>query len=197
MAIRLVVADGHTLTRIGLSGLVDPHADLEIAAEARDADEARRAVSTHHPDVIVLDFALPGGDGLRLARELRDGDANLGIVVLAAQGEDDVLFRALDHGASAFVDKHAAAREILCAIRHAAVAATSFTAAGLVEALARRQRNETRFALSPRERQVLNLLRDSMSIPPWRAPCTSANPPPRPTSPASTRNSARPTGPRR
>jgi DNA-binding NarL/FixJ family response regulator len=165
MPIRLVVADAHTLTRLGLFALVEPYSDVEIGAEAADAAELRRCVVEHRPDVVVLDSALPGGDGLRLTRELRDRNPGLGIVILAARGEDDMLFRAIDHGASAFVDKHAPAAEVLCAIRHAAVAATSFTAAGLVDALARRQRTEARFALSPREREVLNLLRDSMSVP--------------------------------
>jgi DNA-binding NarL/FixJ family response regulator len=165
MLIRLVVADSHPLTRLGLSALVAAHADVEVVAEATDTAELRRCVTTHAPTVVVLDFGLAGGDALELARELRDRDANLGIVILAAHGEDDVLFRALDHGASAFVDKRAPPTELLCAIRHAAVAARSFTAANLGDALARRQRNEARFALSPRERQVLDLLRDSMSIP--------------------------------
>lgn len=165
MSIRLVVADGHPLIRAGLAGLVAQHPDLEIVAEAGTAAEARLAVAEHHPDVVVVEFSLPDGDGLDLARELRDRDQNLGIVVLAGHGQDDVLFRALDHGASAFVDKRASLTEVLGAIRHAAVAATSFTAVGLVEALSRRRRTEARFALSPREREVLNLLRDSMSVP--------------------------------
>ncbi|MFL6144151.1 MAG: response regulator [Labedaea sp.] len=165
MSIRLVVADCHPIARLGLFGLVEPHTDMEIVGEATTADELRRCVTTVGPNVVVLDSALPGGDALRLARELRDRDANLGIVVLATHGEDDVLFRALDHGASAFVDKRAPLGELLGAIRHAAVAARSFTAAGLGDALSRRQRTETRFALSPREREVLDLLQESLSIP--------------------------------
>ena len=61
--------------------------------------------------------------------------------------------------------KTAPVEEILCAIRHAAVAASSFTAAGLAMAMARRQSTVARLALSPREREVLMLLRDGESIP--------------------------------
>ncbi|RAS63719.1 regulatory LuxR family protein [Lentzea atacamensis] len=86
-------------------------------------------------------------------------------MVLTAQGEDDVLFRAMGTGASAFVGKAAPMEEVLCAIRHAAVAASSFTAAGLALAMARRQSTAARLALSPREREVLMLLRDGVSIP--------------------------------
>lgn len=85
-------------------------------------------------------------------------------MVLTAQGEDDVLFRAMETGVSAFVGKAAPMEEILCAIRHAAVAASSFTAAGLALAMARRQSTAARLALSPRERELM-LLRDGVSIP--------------------------------
>lgn len=76
-----------------------------------------------------------------------------------------MLFRALDTGASAFVAKTAPIAEILGAIRHAAVAASSFTASGLAVALSRRQVAQGRFALSPRESEVLMLLRDGLSTP--------------------------------
>lgn len=165
MAIRVVVVDGHTLTRYGLTTLAAANPDLEIVAEAPTAAEAPAVIAACSPDVVTVAVGLPDGDGLRLARELRDRYPTLGIVVLTAQGEDDVLFRALETGASAFVGKSAPVDEIVCAIRHAAVAASSFTAAGLAMAMARRQSTATRLALSPREHEVLMLLREGVSIP--------------------------------
>lgn len=166
MATRVVVVDGHTLTRYGLAGLIAEHADLNVIAEAESLADARRVVADSTPDVVTVDVALPDGDGLQLARELRDRYPDLGIVVLTSQGEDDVLFRALETGASAFVAKTAPTDEVLAAIRHASVAAASFTATGLASALARRNRKATTpFALSPRESEVLLLLSDGMSIP--------------------------------
>jgi DNA-binding NarL/FixJ family response regulator len=165
MPIRVVVIDGHTLTRYGLAGLVSDQPDIEIAGEAAGLEPALGLVATVRPDVVTIDVALPDGDGLQLARELRDRYPGLGIVMLTSVGEDDVLFRALDTGASAFVLKTAPVDEVLGAIRHAAVAATSFTATGLVGALARRRNQDGRFALSPREREVLELLRDGLSVP--------------------------------
>ncbi|NKE56524.1 response regulator transcription factor [Lentzea sp. PSKA42] len=165
MAIRVVVVDGHTLTRFGLTTLAAEHPDLEVVAEASTAAEAPAVIAASSPDVVTVAVGLPDADGLRFARELRDRYPTLGIVVLTSQGEDDVLFRALETGASAFVGKSAPVEEILCAIRHAAVAASSFTAAGLALAMARRQSTASRLALSPREREVLMLLRDGVSIP--------------------------------
>lgn len=165
MAIRVVVVDGHTLTRYGLTTLAAANPDLEVVAEAGTAAEAVSVIAACSPDVVTVAVGLPDRDGLRLARELRDRYPALGIVVLTSQGEDDVLFRALETGVSAFVGKSAPVEEILCAMRHAAVAASSFTATGLATAMARRQSTAERLLLSPREREVLMLLRDGESIP--------------------------------
>ena len=165
MPIRLAVVDGHTLTRFGLRELIARHSDIEIVAECTSAVDAPRMVASAQPDVVTVEVSLPDGDGLRLAREFRDRNVSLGIVVLTSRHEDDVLFRALETGVSAFVAKTAPLEEMLAAIRHAAVAASSFTASGLAVALARRHSAQDRLALSPREGEVLRLLRDGLSIP--------------------------------
>ena len=122
-------------------------------------------LSVARPDVVTVDVNLPDGDGLQLARELRDRDADLGIVILTSRDQDDVLFRALETGVSAFVAKTAPVEEVLSAIRHSAVAASSFTASGLATALNRRREAAQRLALSQREMDVLRLLRDGLSVP--------------------------------
>lgn len=165
MPIRLTIVDGQTLTRYGLRELVSRYPDIEIVAECQSAAEARDVVAAATPDVVTIDVVLPDGDGLELARELRDRYADLGIVILTSLHEDDVLFRALENGASAFVPKSAPLTEVLSAIRHAAVAASSFTASGLATAVARRRSMQDRLALSPRETEVLGLLHDGLSVP--------------------------------
>ncbi len=178
-SIAVVVIDGHTLTRYGLVRLVSSDAQITIVGECGLASEAPALVASTRPSVVVLDVALPDADGLRLARELRDRHPGLGIVVLTAQAEDDVLFRALETGVSAFVGKTAPNTEVIGAIRHAAVAAASFTATGLAHALARRSQvasgqfvsgqvgrgQAVGLALSPRENEVLCLLVAGHSVP--------------------------------
>ncbi|MDX8054671.1 response regulator transcription factor [Lentzea sp. BCCO 10_0798] len=163
MGIKVVVVDGHALTRFGLKMLAAAYPDLEVVAEASTAAEAPALIAEFAPDVVTVAVGLPDGNGLRLAREMRDRHPALGIVVLTSHGEDDVLFRALETGASAFVGKSAPIEEILCAIRHASVAASSFTATGLATAMARR--HAAHLTLSPREREVLHLLGQGVSIP--------------------------------
>jgi DNA-binding NarL/FixJ family response regulator len=164
MAIRLAIIESHTLVRYGLRDLVSRHPDIEIVAECASAAEVAQELSAARPDVVTVAVNPPNGDGLRLARELRDSHPGLGIVVLTCRDDKDVLFRALEAGASAFVGKTAPAEEILAAIRHSAVAASSFTASGLASALTRR-READQLALSAREMEVLTLLRDGLSIP--------------------------------
>jgi DNA-binding NarL/FixJ family response regulator len=172
-SITVVVVDGHTLTRYGLTSLVGADAGISIVGECGLAADAPELIASTNPNVVVLDVALPDADGLRLARELRDRYADLGIVVLTAQSDDDVLFRALETGVSAFVGKSAPTAEVLGAIRHAAVAAASFTATELAAALARRSRPADpaipgpapSVALSPRELEVLSLLASGLSVP--------------------------------
>ncbi len=165
MPIHLAVIDGQTLIRYGLRELIAHHPDIEIVAECQAAVDAPRVIAAALPDVVTVDVTLPDGDGLQLARELRDNYADLGIVILTSKQEDDVLFRALETGVSAFVAKTAPVEEVLAAIRHAAVAAASFTASGLAMAFARRRAVQDQLALSPREKEVLNLLHDGLSIP--------------------------------
>jgi len=165
MAIRLMVVDGHTLTRYGFRELVAQQPDMEIVAECGLAGEAQHAAAALEPDVVIVDVTLADGDGLQLARELRDRYRDLGIVILASRDQDDALFRALEVGASAFVSKTAPLQELLSALRHASVAPSSFTAAGLARAVSRRQTERTRLALSGRESEVLELLHSGLSIP--------------------------------
>jgi len=165
MPIRLLIVDGHPVTRSGLARIADEQPDLQTVGETGSAAEAVQLAAALSPDVVSTGTALSDGNGLELARQLRDRYGELGIVILTSQGEDDVLFRALETGASAFVSKRAAVDEILGALRHSAVAASSFSAAGLAQALRRRQDTTGRLTLSPHERQVLALLQDGLSVP--------------------------------
>ena len=165
MHIRLAVVDGHTLIRYGLRELTAQNPEIEIVAECSSMTDAWSAVQAVQPDVVTADVTLPDGDGLQLARQLRDLRNDLGIVLLTSYAEDEVMFRALETGVSAFVPKTAPLEELLAAIRHAAVAASSFTATGLAAALTRRRAVHDQLGLSGREKEVLQLLRRGMSTP--------------------------------
>lgn len=163
MTIRLLILESHPITRFGLARMVDEQPDLQTVGETDCASTAFELAHSLQPDVVSIDTEVDGG--WALARDLRDLRGDLGIVILTSNGDDDVLFRALETGASAFVSKLASATEILAAIRHSAVASSAFSATGLAEALRNRERGSDRLRLSPRETQVLALLQDGMSVP--------------------------------
>lgn len=162
---RVLVVESHPITRWGLVRLIDDQPDLSVVAETDSVADSLRLAAALRPDVVTTAVSLVDGNGLDLARELRDRFDELGIVVLTSFTEDDVLFRALETGASAFVEKRAGVLEILGAIRHAGVAASSFSASGLAAALRRQSGATASCQLSTRERQVLALLASGASVP--------------------------------
>ncbi len=163
--IKLLIVDGHPVTRWGLARLAADQPNMEILAETGSAADALHLADALDPDVVTIGISLIDGNGLALARDLRDRYADLGIVILTSHGEDDILFRALETGVSAFVSKMAPLPEIIAAIRHAAAASSSFTCTGLAQALRRREETSERMTLSPREREVLDLLQLGRSVP--------------------------------
>jgi DNA-binding NarL/FixJ family response regulator len=163
MRIRLAAIHTHTLVRLGVAHTVAPDAEIEFLGETGTAAEGRRLVAAVDATVMTVDASLPDGDGVALAVELRESRPGLGVVVLA-RADDVLLFRVLEAGLSAFVPRSAPAAEVVAAIRHAAVAATSFSTSDLAGALARR-RPQGGALLSPRELEVLGLMREGASVP--------------------------------
>ena len=163
MSTRLVIADDHALIRQGLRHALTADDAVEIVGEAGSAAEAEAVIDRERPDVVLVDVMLGDGNGLDLARTLRERYPTLGIVILTMHGDDEHLFRALDNGASAFVLKSAPATDVVAAARQAAVAPTSFTAHDLAGAM-RRRMTEPQVRLTPREHEILQHLADGVSV---------------------------------
>lgn len=160
----VVLVDDHELIRQGLRRAFERADDFTVVAESSTIGTALALVAEHRPAVVVIDVRLPDGSGMDAVKKLRTDYPELGIVVVTMYGDDDVLFQALDAGASGFVPKDRPAEEVLVAARHAAASPTSFTANDLAAAM-RRRSNSTRPQLSPRESEVLQLLADGLSVP--------------------------------
>lgn len=165
MSARVLVVDCHPVTRWGIGRLLDEQDDLCLAGEAATPAEALRLTATLVPDVVVVGLGSADGYGLPLTRELRERYDDLGVVVVSAAEGDEVLLAAFEAGLSAFVSKCAPVAEVVAAVRHASVSASSFTAAGLAAALRRRRDAGSTVDLSARERQVLGLLLAGESVP--------------------------------
>jgi DNA-binding NarL/FixJ family response regulator len=159
----VVLVDDHELIRQGLRRAFERDPGFLVAGEAGSVAEALTVVAEVKPGVVMMDLRLPDGSGLDAVRALREERAELGIVVLTMYAGDEQLFGALEAGASAFVPKSAPAEEVVAAAKHAAAAPSAFSAADLADAM-RRRLNPAGPLLSPRERQVLDLLADGLAV---------------------------------
>ena len=163
MSITVLIVDDHDLIRQGLRRAFERDGDFEIVGEAATAAEAQRLLALVSPQVVILDVKLPDGSGVDVARAARAASPDLGIVMLTMYAGDEQLFAALEAGASAFVPKNAPSDDVVAAARHAAASPRAFTASDLADAMKRRM-SPTGPQLSPREREVLNLLAEGLGV---------------------------------
>lgn len=163
MVSSVLLVDDHELIRHGLRLAFERSGDFNVVGEASNKSDGLRLALSRSPDVVVVDIRLPDGSGLDLARELRAGITDIGIVVLTMYAGDEQLFAALESGASAFVAKSAASDDVVAAARNAAASPHSFTAKDLSSALQRRA-NPQGPQLSKRELQVLELLSEGLGV---------------------------------
>jgi two-component system, NarL family, response regulator NreC len=166
MSVSLVLVDDHLLFRASLRVLLASEPGLSISGEAADAREAYRTVEEHKPDVVLLDIALPGVNGVSITRELVRRDPRCKILVLTQHSSEDFVAQALAAGALGYALKHQQPREIVDAI-HAVAHGDRYLCPrlqrGAVEELLRlKQRGRGTDgpcdALSVREREIFDLL---------------------------------------
>lgn len=163
MTTRVVLIDDHTMVRGGLEQVINGEADLEVVGHADGVESGWRVLRSLTPDVVVCDVSMVDGNGIDLCRRARAEFPNIGVVMLTMHGDDDTLFAALDAGASSLVLKSASLDDVLLAVRQAAKSPDVFSAAGLGAAM-RRRTNDTRPKLTQREKEVLELLKEGLSI---------------------------------
>ncbi len=117
---RILLADDHPIVRDGLRMILDSQPDLEVVAEAADGSQAVAAVTRNEDiDLAILDIAMPRMTGLLAARELKRRRPGIRIVMLSMHENERYLYEALQAGASAYVVKRVADRDLVEACRAA------------------------------------------------------------------------------
>lgn len=161
---RILLADDHTLVREGLRLVLDTEPDLEVVAEAGDGIEALELALRGDVHLAVLDVGMPRMTGLQTARELQQRRPGLRVVMLSMHANEQYFFEALKAGASGYVLKSGANRDLVDACR-AAMRGESFlyppaVTALMRDVLERAGRGEDIVAdpLTPRERDVVKLI---------------------------------------
>jgi two-component system nitrate/nitrite response regulator NarL len=165
--VRVVVADDHPLYREGVVRALSGSGQVEIVAEAEDGRKALAEIEAHRPDVALLDYKLPGLDGVAVTHAVvRDGLPTR-VLLLSAFTESGVVFKALETGAAGFVPKEARREQIVDAVLACArgenVLPTEL-ASGLVSEIRLRAVDDAP-ALTERESQILRLIASGKSLP--------------------------------
>jgi DNA-binding NarL/FixJ family response regulator len=117
MSTRILVADDHHIVRSGIRLLLDRQPDLEVVAEAGDGIEAVEQALLSHPDVSILDVAMPKMTGLQAAHQIRAYLPDVRVLMLSMHDDERYLFEALKAGASGYVLKGEADQDLVAAIR--------------------------------------------------------------------------------
>ncbi|MFI1731597.1 response regulator [Streptomyces acidicola] len=161
---RILLADDHALVRRGVRLILDSEPDLTVIAEADNGAEALTQARTHRPDLAILDIAMPRLTGLQAARELSRTEPDLRILILTMYDNEQYFFEALAAGASGYVLKSVADRDLVEACR-ATMRGEPFLYPGAVNALirnyldlAREGRALPARAITDREEEILKLV---------------------------------------
>jgi DNA-binding NarL/FixJ family response regulator len=161
---RLVIADDHGVVRGGLRLLLDRQPDMEVVGEADDGAAAVTETLIHRPDLAILDVAMPRLTGLQATREIKAQAPGVDVLILSMHDDERYLFEALKAGASGYVLKQKADRELLDAVRAVGRGEPFLTNSAMGSLVREWIVDETRAPrepLSPREQQVLKLIAEA------------------------------------
>jgi NarL family two-component system response regulator LiaR len=115
--IRILLAEDHAVVREGTRELLDREEDLEVVAEAGDGEEAVRLSTNQHPDVVVMDIAMPKLDGIEATKRIKAIHPATAVLVLTAYDDDQYVFALLEAGAAGYLLKDVHTDELIKAIR--------------------------------------------------------------------------------
>jgi len=116
---RILIADDHAIVREGLRQLLNGQTDMEVAGEAEDGRQALEKVKSFHPDVILLDIAMPHLNGLEVISLIKEAAPETQVVVLSMHSKETYVQQVLSSGALGYVLKASPSTDILEAIRMA------------------------------------------------------------------------------
>jgi DNA-binding NarL/FixJ family response regulator len=160
--LRVVLADDHALVRAGIRALIEMLGDVEVVGEARDGEEALRIVVEVLPDIVLIDFAMPGSNGLSTIETLIAKVPEVKIIILSMHGSKECVVNALRAGAVGYLLKDAATEELGAAIRTVA-SGKKYLSPALADALitislGKDTASRSQPQLTVRQRQVLCLV---------------------------------------
>ncbi|MEO8156414.1 MAG: response regulator transcription factor [Betaproteobacteria bacterium] len=131
----ILIADDHTVVRQGLKQILAAEPDMSVVGEAKNFGETLEAVRNVDWDVLILDYSMPGGNGLQVLKEIKHAYPHRPVLILSMHPEDAIAISALRAGAAGYINKECASEELTVAIRKA-VSGKKYVSASLAEKLA-------------------------------------------------------------
>ena len=167
---RVLLADDHSIVRRGMRALLETEPSVEVVAEAADGLEALRLCEEHHPDLLILDVAMPRLNGIDVAARSQKMQPPPRAIMLSMHLDESYVMRALNAGARAYLLKDATDEDLLPAIRAVAAGKSFFSPAvsgvlaeEYMQQLQERGLTDSYDLLTDREREVLQLLAEGRS----------------------------------
>ncbi len=115
--IHVLIVDDHTIVRTGLRLLLEAETDISVVGEALNGLEAIKMVEMHHPDVVLMDIAMPEMDGLEATRQIKARWPAVKVLILTMHRSDEYFFEVLRAGASGYILKGAETGDLIHAVR--------------------------------------------------------------------------------
>jgi DNA-binding NarL/FixJ family response regulator len=160
--IRVLLADDHTLVRAGFRSLLQNLAGIQVVAEADNGRDALRLIGTHQPDVVLMDIAMPGLNGLEAAARVSDRFPYVRVIMLSMHVNEEYVLQALRAGAAGYLLKDASTAELELAVKSVARGDTYLSppvSKQVVSDYVRRVGEPSPLKrLTPRQREVLQLI---------------------------------------
>jgi DNA-binding NarL/FixJ family response regulator len=158
--ISVLLVDDHSLVRRGFRKILEDEADIAVVGEAKDGEEAVRLASELKPQVIVMDCAMPGMNGLQATRQILEKNPHILVLMLSMHPEDTLVRQALAAGARGYILKNAVDLELGAAIRRVVAGETVLDSQLERPAALKGERNA---ALTRRELEILQMIVDGKS----------------------------------
>ncbi len=165
----ILLVDDHQMMRDGLRAVLERESDLHVSGEAADGRTALELCSTLHPDVVVMDIGMPGLNGIEATRQVTTHHPRTKVVALSMNADRRYVHAMFEAGAWAYLVKSSASEELIRAIRavaHDEKYVSPTVASAVLDAFVvgpKATQRDPRGELSPREREVLQLLAEGMT----------------------------------